>query len=99
MRVDRRKRPISTLSPQERKFMLETLLGVWNDHPRWGLGQLVTKAASIVPGERVSIEKATDQSIMAGLEALIPAGWEVEHEGAADVVPVPLAEPVESAGV
>ena len=85
MKVDRKKRPISTLNPEERKAMVEQLLGVWNDHPRWGLGQLIAKAASIPHGTRVSVEKAPDSDILVGLEAMIPMAWAVEEMGAREI--------------
>lgn len=67
--------------------MLERLLGVWNDHPKWGLGQLVAKAASIRSGVSVSVEKASDADISAGIDAMVPMPWEVDELGARPVEP------------
>ena len=92
MKLDRKKRPVSTLSADGRKIMLEQLLGIWNDHPRWGLGQLVAKAASIPSGTRVSVEKASDADIQAGLDALIPMAWEVDELDARPVQPVEIQD-------
>lgn len=89
-REDRKGRPISTLTRDERQTLLEQLLGIWHQHPRWGLGQLVHKAACIESGTRVSVEKASDATIIHGLVALTPERWEVEDHGESPAFPHPI---------
>lgn len=78
IKLDRRRRPISTLGRAGRQHVVEELLSVWNSHPQWGLGQLVAKAARIGAGEGASVERLTDDQLQAGLDAMIPMAWEVE---------------------
>lgn len=94
MSVDRKGRPVSVLDGEERKALLEQLLGIWHANPRWCLGQLVTKAASIPAGVRVtSLEHVADADIADGLTALSPLDWEIELFGAEPAVPVEIVDP------
>lgn len=86
IKLDRRRRPISTLGRAGRQHVAEELLSVWNAHPHWGLGQLIAKAAKIGAGEGASIERLTDAQLQAGLDAMIPMEWEVEDRAHRAVV-------------
>lgn len=93
MKLDRKGRPVSVLDAEERKALLEQLLGVWHDNPRWCLGQLVSKAATISAGARVTaLDRTPDVDIINGLTALSPMNWEIEDLGAAPVAPMEILD-------
>lgn len=97
-KLDRKGRPVSVMSNRERQAMLEQLLGIWNDHPRWGLGQLVSKVASVRSGVSGSVERISDADMQAGLDALVPLAWEVEEFGASPAWPADVPEPLPGSG-
>lgn len=88
--IDKKGRPVSMLSQFERRELIEALLGVWEAHPRWGIGQLVHKVAMIHAGCRTDIERVTDAQFSVGLSAMVPDDWEVEEQSAHPAAPVRL---------
>ena len=64
-------------TPRQRASMLKQIAETWDLHPEWGIGKLISSAASISRGElRLNPNGITDKEIMSGLKALIPADWE-----------------------
>lgn len=89
-KLDKKGRPVSMLSQYERRELLGELLGVWEAHPRWGLGQLVSKVSLIGAGCKVDLAKQVDGEIVSGIRALVPDDWEVEEFDAHPASPVKL---------
>ena len=64
-------------TPRQRALMIAQLSVAWNAHPEWGIGRLLSSAASIARGElRLNPAHVTDKEIISGLKALIPDEWE-----------------------
>ena len=80
--LDKKGRPVreSTTSDLE---LLAAIHEAWHYHPNWHLGQLIQKAANIPVGTRVAVEFAHDESLLAGLKALVPDDWEIELDNQA----------------
>lgn len=76
--VDRKGRPVSGLTSRQRAEMLSGLLGVWEAHPSWGLGQLVAKCATAGAGCREAVDGVRDSVIADGIAAMRPDDWELE---------------------
>ena len=59
------------------KPLLSQIEETWAHHPNIGIGELLSKAASITRGElRLNPAYVSDDEILSGLKALIPSEWE-----------------------
>ena len=66
-------------SAAARKRVLRQVELSWAEHPDWGIGRLISSAASISRGElRRNPRDIPDREIMSGLRALIPDEDEVK---------------------
>ena len=80
--LDKKGRPMRE-APKSDLELITALIKAWRYHPSWHLGQLVQKAANIPVGTRVAVEFAHDESLLAGLKALVPDDWEIELDNQA----------------
>lgn len=64
---------VKPTTPRQRAAMLKQVTETWDAHPEWGVGKLLSSAASIARGElRINPAYVTDKEILSGLRALIP---------------------------
>lgn len=70
-------KPQKPRSAATRKRILKQIEQAWEEHPHWGIGRLISSAASISRAElRLNPHGVTDGEIVKGLRALIPESVE-----------------------
>lgn len=58
---------------------LDAVREAWAHHQNWTLGKLLESAASAARGQvRLNPSVVSDEELVKGLKAMIPADWEIE---------------------